>query len=98
MELCLNLSSDFFVIILSFCSLQPIGGVKQGEIFRIPIPTKSINSTETTKPKDYIKVCAPTDLVEGCLFRVKVKGVTITAPIPKGGVKKGEIFKVPFPK
>ena len=53
-------------------------------------------AVNNNKPrKNTIKVRAPADLEEGYTFTVKVKGGIITAPVPKGGVKKGEIFLIP---
>lgn len=71
--------------------------MKKGEIFPITIPLKSSAITTPSKSKSHIKVRAPTDLKEGCIFTVKVKGGKITAPVPKGGLTKGEIFFVPYP-
>lgn len=50
------------------------------------------------KKRNKIKVRAPCDLKEDYIFTVEVKGGTITAPVPKGGVKKGDIFHVPLPE
>lgn len=71
--------------------------MKKGEIFPVNIPVKSSSRTSTkpSKVKSDIKVRAPADLKEGCIFTVTVKGETVTAPVPKGGVKKGEIFRIP---
>ena len=97
------------VILLSFSFaslyhiVQPSGGVSKGEIFPIIIPAKnfgnkSTSSTSLSPPpqrEKKIKVRAPTDLDEGFIFTVRVKGGNITAPVPKGGVRKGEIFYIP---
>ena len=72
--------------------------MKKGEIFPINIPEKSTSesSTKPSKVRSDIKVRAPSDLKEGCIFTVKVKGKTVTALVPKGGVKKGEVFRIPY--
>lgn len=79
-------------------SHQPSGGVSKGEIFPITVPKKGTSTSSSSHPRQHekqIKVRAPTDLEEGFIFTVKVKGGTITAPIPKGGVKEGEVFVIP---
>jgi len=75
----------------------PHGGVRKGAIFPAIIPESSSNKSEkesTSKPWKKIKVRAPTDLKQGYCFTVKVKGEPVTANVPTGGVKKGEVFTV----
>jgi len=89
-----------------FHPLQP-RDVKKGEIFRVNLisdvlekPQAPLSILKPQAPpsilKRRIKVRAPKDLKEGFEFSTVVKGITIKSIIPKGGVKKGEIFTVPY--
>ena len=72
--------------------------MKKGDIFRVRLVAEVEKKATTPKSilKRRIKVRAPRDLEEGYLFSTVVKGSTIKSTIPKGGVKKGDIFTIPY--
>ena len=77
--------------------------MKRGDVFNVAIPPTSTNHSYSLKPKApksilkrKIKVRAPQDLPEGYEFKTQVKGSIVKATIPKGGVKKGDIFMIPY--
>eukprot|EP00594_Rhizosolenia_setigera_P004314 CAMPEP_0178941278 /NCGR_PEP_ID=MMETSP0789-20121207/1312_1 /TAXON_ID=3005 /ORGANISM="Rhizosolenia setigera, Strain CCMP 1694" /LENGTH=417 /DNA_ID=CAMNT_0020620483 /DNA_START=186 /DNA_END=1439 /DNA_ORIENTATION=- len=48
------------------------------------------------KKRNTVKVRAPADLEEGFTFRASFGNRTVVATVPKGGVRKGDLFSVPF--
>ena len=81
-----------------FHPLQP-KDVTKGEIFRVNLISEEVLEKPQAPPsilKRRIKVRAPKDLKEGFEFSTVVKGITIKSIIPRGGVKKGKIFTVPY--
>ena len=61
-------------------------------------PKPKSKKPKSKKPKSKrIKVMAPATLPEGASFLAEVNGSQFTATVPRGGVQKGQIFKVPEP-
>jgi len=82
----------------------PPGGVFKGDIFTVQLSSSerktpspiSMEQSHLKQQVKKIKVRAPSRLAEGHKFTVKMEQGTIVATVPKGGVKKGDIFTVPI--
>lgn len=58
--------------------------------------SKEETAVATATP-DMCKVVAPATLKEGATFEATVDGKTFTVTVPAGGVKKEDVFEVPYP-
>ncbi|GFH61114.1 predicted protein [Chaetoceros tenuissimus] len=62
--------------------------------------TRSFETAKSDGPKSIlkrrIKIRAPTDLIERMEFSTTVNGTMVKSTVPKGGVRKGDIFSIPL--
>lgn len=71
---------------------------RQVHISNFPLSSQSLAWTPTSGStmRKTVLVTAPSDLPEGYIFDVEVKGKLYSAKVPEGGIKEGEDFELPY--